>query len=1345
MRRRLLAAIAIISLTLGLLAWVDNAVLLRNPVELEARANLLLAKLFPDYDAKISHVAVDFPTHVVITSLRLQERGTGRTLVEVGKLEANLSLTDWLTPRDVLIQGVRVNIRRDKQGKLNFDVPAGEPGPRKKPTSGGLDLSSPVAITVDDARLGFEDEDVGSHALVRLQTANVTVFPGGRVTGTGSAEVGAIVPDSSPFAAGGTRELVEDIPGVVLRRVLPFVSFEIERRESGELRIPVEVGQAAVGPVLRSLLPRYVQEVIWDELNPTGLANARVTIRLSPTGDVRPEVFVSARSCTLRLKGFPYPIHDINGRFEISPGVVAWEDVTARLGGEGRVTKARGSFFLGGEAEKVTVFCYVEAEDVPLDYVLESSMPADIHAVYEQFKCKGVSGKSKVIVFKGPYMEDPQISIRSEVDGRQSAAFVDYPVRFTAEKGSFTLKEGGNVEVDAEGSLETGGHAKVDARVVHGDLMHVHVVGSGVPVKDEVLSRLDPEVRRMVTPFHPRGGTAGFDLVVSKSDPASRPIPKVAVLLDKVGCEPDIFPLPIAATGKLLITPSWREHAAPDEKPTIKVDLDLSARSRQTTAAVVSGSVVLDPAKGSDWSGDLVASCARLQIDQELERALPPELEAIRKNVSPTGALRDVRARVRSTESFEAEGSGDDLSAALASFPYRAGIDRFSLAREGRRISLRHVEGHTAKGGRFALEGSLEVPPEPGPARGNASRDPFVSVQIDAREVPLDATLVAALPEDARGPVEKLEPDRGKVDARLSVVLAPPLPLELRGDVTLAGARLAIHRLDPTLEGLEPARVEDASGLLRLEGDRLFIEGIKARFRGAPVTVGGSLALGARGGGDGAVGTVDGAAPAASGAGLDIVAHVDSLVLDEATRGLARGAARTALEHYPVEGPVDLDFRIQKGLAASSGTDVLVRIEPRGVKVVPRIVPLPFEDVRGSIEVHGDEPARVDLSARMGRARVEISRDKRSEAFAPPGSSIYRVRAHGIDPKEIAERGPEDFAKVIRDTDLTGLLDLSVDVAVPSEDRARSRFLAEIRTGGLDVTSGLRFEKAVGTLQVSGSVGRFAKLDLDGALTLERASWKKQDLKNAKIPVHFHDGVLLLGSPDTPFKGTFYGGELRGRVETDLKSGRYSGYIFVENATLTEAAQELARLGEESSKGPGTPIHGELTASLTFQGGGTDQEGRAIGIGGEGVVQCSKANLIGVPLVFGTLIDVFAGAAHGDSSFDPKSFDRVYAKMKLKPGECVLQEFRLDSDTLTLVGTKGTLGWDGKIHLDLLPWQPGVVFEKIFKQFAGVSVRGTVSDPVIKTMPFSNALDDMWNAVKKVVAPEEKEPASPGK
>src|SRR5207248_2768598 len=105
------------------------------------------------------------------------------------------------------------------------------------------------------------------------------------------------------------------------------------------------------------------------------------------------------------------------------------------------------------------------------------------------------------------------------------------------------------------------------------------------------------------------------------------------------------------------------------------------------------------------------------------------------------------------------------------------------------------------------------------------------------------------------------------------------------------------------------------------------------------------------------------------------------------------------------------------------------------------------------------------------------------------------------------------------------------------------------------------------------------------------------------------------------------------------------------------------------------------------------------------------------------------GSNNGDSALDPKYFDACYAKLRLKPSHVTVDLVRLDSDTITLSGgAAGTddahsrLGWDGKIDLDLLPIPTSSrsVFDDVLKQFVGVSVRGTVGEPVVKTFPLSN-------------------------
>jgi hypothetical protein len=1352
MRRRLLAAIMIIASSLFVLAWVDDQLLLRNPIELDTRARLILHRLFPDQEPHIDHIEVDFSgRRVIAQGLELREKGTKLDLLKVARVEATLSLTEWLAPREVNVRGVTGHLRL-RGDHLNVEDLFAGGGGEQQPSQA---RSSPISLSVQDVRVDFTDENIGAHSLLICDHAELTVQPDGRVTGTGHARAGALVAADSPFAAGGAG--MGGTSGLVYREIVEKLDFDLDRRADGRTSVPVYVEHVVIGPLLRSLLPRYVQDVIWSELNPEGVVDANITVTLGvktepgsggkARSDPHLSITLNAKNATLKPKKFPYPIHDINGRFEVSVAalpIVSWEDVTARLDGAGRVAKARGSFFLGDDTEKVSLYIFIDARDVPLDAALRDAMPDDIRSVYDQFGCQGTAGPAKVVIFKGPFMDEPQLSIRTSVDGRQSAAFADYPVRLTAEKGTFTLREGGNVEVDADGTLEGGGATHVEAHVVHGDLIHVHVTGEHVRVTPALMSRLDEPVRRMVEPFRPQGGEIGFDVVVEKSDPALAPRPHATVALHGVTVAPEVFPYRLRTDGVVHVTPRTREGAPPTARPEIKVDLALEASGNALAAAVISGSVTLDPErKDADFEGALTASCERIDADKELIRALPREIQKVVERLAPQGSIKNLKAKVRSIESFDADAEGDGMTVALDAFPYRVGLDRVVFEREDRLLTLHHVEGSTDGGGRYSVEGTVEMP------RPNSASDPLVSVAVEARGAAIDPALLAALPGDARRSLERLSPTGGTLDASLRVALAPALPLDLTGTVVLAGSRISLDKLDPSLAGLGGSPVEDLSGTLRLDGERVWIDALEGRFRGVPVSAGGSIAMSADPGGatrPSWVSHSDGAAPIASPVKtIDLVAHVDALQLDEATRSLARGPVEAALLRFPVEGACDLDFRLVR--LGDQDPSLDVRVRPRGVKVVPKILPFDFEDVTGTIDVRHGEPETIELTARLGKATVAIRRDKRQEGFVEPGTSVFVVKAEGVHPEELAA-APEDFAKMVKDFEIKGAVDLDCSVAIPSEERAKQTFVAELRTSGFSVVSGLRFEDCRGTLRVAGSVAKFEPLELAGTLSLDHAVWKCQELNAARIPVKLQDGQLYIGSVREPFAGDLYGGQLRGRIHTNLKDERagdlpghgYQGSIFLQAGQLRVAADELARLGATAngngpkSGGTGDPVRGELTVKLDFQGGGTSPDGRPIGLSGDSVILATDANFIRVPLMFGTLVDVVKGVTKGDSSYDPKAFDRLYAKLRLKPSHIDVDLIRLDSDTLSLAGKDGRLDWDGAINLDLLPFKTGGIFDDIFKQFVGVSVRGTVGKPETHEIPFYNGLDRIWNGIRSAFA-----------
>jgi len=306
-----------------------------------------------------------------------------------------------------------------------------------------------------------------------------------------------------------------------------------------------------------------------------------------------------------------------------------------------------------------------------------------------------------------------------------------------------------------------------------------------------------------------------------------------------------------------------------------------------------------------------------------------------------------------------------------------------------------------------------------------------------------------------------------------------------------------------------------------------------------------------------------------------------------------------------------------------------------------------------------------------------------------------------------------------------------------------------VKTSDLAVSSGLRFEDTHGTLRVSGTVAKFEPLELEGTLSLESTSWKHQELHDARIPVRLREGLLTIGNVREPFVGNVYGGQLRGRVSTnltdhaigDLRGHAYQGSIFLQGGQLKVAADELAKLSaigqnEPKSGGASDPVKGELTTKLDFQGGGLSEGDKSpVGLSGDAVILATNANFIPLPFVFGTLVDVVKGVAKGDSSYDPKSFDRLYTRLKLRPSRIDIELLRLDSDTLTVAGHDGRLEWNGDIELDLLPFKTGGIFDNdIFKQFVGVSVRGSIQHSDVHEMPFSNIVVRAWEATRKALS-----------
>jgi len=101
------------------------------------------------------------------------------------------------------------------------------------------------------------------------------------------------------------------------------------------------------------------------------------------------------------------------------------------------------------------------------------------------------------------------------LDGKVSARYRRVPERLEAIQGWFELREGANVELHAEGRLEHGGEATVDAQVMHGDLISVRVRAERVPVSEHLIAAMPGQSKLMIEPFRLEGGEIDVAILFS--------------------------------------------------------------------------------------------------------------------------------------------------------------------------------------------------------------------------------------------------------------------------------------------------------------------------------------------------------------------------------------------------------------------------------------------------------------------------------------------------------------------------------------------------------------------------------------------------------------------------------------------------------------------------------------------------------------------------------------------------------------------------------------------------------------------------------------------------------------
>ena len=1355
MRRRRNLAFLLVVAAVAANVYLDYLLLLRNPAELEAQIRKTLHGIAPEYDPSIARLEFSFrERQAVITGLEFHERGDpSRSLVQVERVEATFQLFPPAVSR-VVLHRPSATLRIDPDGQLNFasGTPSGESSPPQ--------LFADLEVRVEGGRFRLinDFQGQGSDVLLGDLTADLLVTTDLALRGRGTARLGTLFALEDPLAAGGRT--APGLPsGRRYQELFPQVDLAVQGG-GADAPINLQVGLAggSLTPQLRSLIPELFQRTIWAELNPSG-GQLAVQVRALIGQGVMVNASVRPRGVTVQPRGFPIPITDVGGPFEVAVSVppegppellqVGWENVQGHVAG-GQVV-SRGSAWPGAADENLTLYLFIDASDIALTPELVAAMPDDIRGVYRRFDPQGTVGRAKVMIFKGPFQEEPQISATvAELLGSISASYQDYPVRLYDVEGSFTLKEGANVEVKARGRLDLGGRAEVEAMVMHGDLIHVDVRGQGVPLGSRILDVLSPGVRRYVAPFHPEGGRTDFQVVVDKPGASALAVPRVTLDLDGVTVAHDLFPFRVTTRGRVQVVPVFPALAHPDDEDVeperIEVQLDLGvSRTGSIERTRVRGPLSI-PLGQEELTCDLQVNAGRVELSQELLDSLPPALREVAGQLRPSGALVDASARVRALDRLEVDTRGEGLLLAPGpeGEPGRARqlllqVERARVGRSGRRVLVHEVVGRVPGGGRYTAQGEVRT--------GAAGEEPTLALDVEAKGARIDARVLELLPPgEARSLLAQLDP-RGRADARVQLRSGPGLPPQHTIALDLQDAEVRVHPLAPALAGLEREPLRDLSGQVRVELPRgVELVGLRGRLAGAELQLAGRAgiapappsplpAAGLGGPGGAALGLLS----SQLGPPLDLVVELSGYQVDERTAQLGGPPARAALERFPATGPLDLSAWIKRPAFALSPA-LRLRVAPRGMRVVPALLPVPCEQVSGVIELVDGEPLLIDVAGQLGPGQFRLRRDRAREANLPDGGAggmALALEVHGLarprEQRAFEAELPARFRAALDELDPQGPLDLSARVYLPDAPESAIVWVAEVRPRALALSAGLRLEEISGVLRVNGRVRELERGSLEGELELERLSWMRQEAQRVHGRLRVRDGVLSLGVRGAPFAGSIYGGQLAGLVEYAFQSGAYEGWLRIGDASVARCVQELGRLREGESEGGGSgPIKGQLTAWMHFLGGGQGLDGRPRRFQGRGEVRATETNLVEVPGldVFRAMADALKGA-----STDPLAFETMVVDYHTDGRRLFLDKVRLDSPALALTGAGGWVRFsddpdkNGDIHLDLVPLDTGSDVITLFLRenilpLTGYLVRGKVWDVTVVTgIPFFGVLE----------------------
>lgn len=1298
--------------------WLDYRLLIRNPNELRRQTERLLKSTLGKYNPEFSEIEVDLPNFARLKGFVLHKpTNPDEVLLRATDVEARFG---WFGIESVLIRDAVVAA----EFSSDIDFEGKKPKAPRNPLW-DIDVSEVPAqlkIVFEDARFQLFDTHMKKTHHMRLDRLEAQVSDGLAINAKGEARLFLEVNEKDPeFSEAKVAEGVDT--NSRLLPVIEGINFELNRLRDGEFRALVTVEKFYCRKALGPALPKWPKEKVWDELGPGGLISGKVNV--SVKGEkVDYVVKLEALNTQCRLKGFPYLITDITGQFSIANEIVSWENARGRTRGKGHIL-GRGSVFIGGETEKVTIYSFTRFWDVPIDEDIDKAVAAadkGAKDAFDMFKPRGtVTGV--ITVAKDPDGGPPQVSATvEELGGTMNARFSEMPIPAKNFRGKFRLLEGGGVRIDnARFEIDGGGTAICQARMFKNDLIFLDIKAKNVPVSKDLLGRLPPAVLKYVSPLSPLGGKVDADVIIRKSHPKEKVIPEVDLTLRKVGINPKEFPVPVAISGGAKIRLSYPPGTADgsDVKPSIKLTVDVTGDSQNKglIAGLTSrGTIHIDPGQSHNGAAklglNLAINAETVKLSSELLSKLPDSFKSSLEPFEPRGTLTDVSVDLRAIDDIAVKARGQDLTVRYDKFPVSVEPKLIDIALKQRSITLNEVVGRVPSGGEYELSGALILAPESKSDSPLEWRDPIVDLTIQGERIKIVPELIAALPEELAKTAKKLNPS-GYLGAKLKVQMAPGLnpdgaPL-ITGDIQVEGVRAEVMNLIPEKDRFSRKPVDKLFGRLILSEDEVTIESLRGQIFGSPIKATGRIAR---------------SAPEDSAeADFAFVVQLPGFKLFPDLVTDLPFQVRPIFKEYQPEGLVDVEISLlaSKQKDGSLAVKNSIEIEPQGMSAKPKLVGERLvSDIRGLISISPSGLTVMDIDGKYEGTPFQLRRALKDETQSL-GGQRYTTHIKDFDFKNRAVAGlPEALRDLVKQLQPSGQLDSTFMIQLGKDESLPSHYLSELFLKDMTLDLGVKLTNVQGTTQLSGILGSGGRLD--GAIQLKEAQWLKQPFEEIRGQFNYDGKEFWLRN----LGGQIHGGRFSGYAQYNTKKKEYRGRIDLRDLSFAKIVDGLSKMNESKEKAElrKTPITGRVNGWVDFNGNAEQPNGF-------GEISLRNSNVIPVPLLLrinelltleGKKVSAFDRIMiryhfEGKGGFESIVIDRALLQSRKLELECV--------GRIWIDGPKR-----GDCDLLILPLDPtdniqgvNLVTRLLKYQITSIRATGKVSDPSVTWIPLRGFFD----------------------